>query len=552
MTASALFVLSLLGIVSIYMGRSQLKSLQSVYNEKLIPLDNLRKMQLILREIDYQMVGVISAAEASEQAAEHLQKAIKELKNLWKNTKLSLITSDLKGQAEIFEAYLDKFYTLAIKLRQAYLSDDIDSVDLVHEEWLDLKDKIFHAVDTIAEKQKTLSEAFYRHKKEMINRITMIVVVITFSGIIAFLVFSGLITRSIRRPVNNVVEASRAIADGDLTRRISVTSRDEMGTMAIALNSMIERLNELFSSITNNISLLKNQSEKLSGFSEQIHNSINQQTSQIEQVASAATEMSQTIIDMAQNASRSSDSAKVSYNTAQKGMKVVKEVVDSIQLLAEQVDNAFKRLQMLGERSEEIGKILMVIQDIADQTNLLALNAAIEAARAGEHGRGFAVVADEVRKLAEKTTRATDDIAAKIKAIQAETETTIEAINRSAESFKVSVDKATNAGSALKEIVDSSGTIMDMIQRIANAIEEQSYAAQQVSQSMDVVASIVRKNSGQADSLKKLSDELLDIASHLAKQIDYFKVNNEQQGHPVEGNSSIKESISGSPAMVKS
>ena len=530
MTLAALLVLLLFGLVSVYMGKSQLRSLKIVYNEKMVPLDNLRKMQLIFREIDYQMVGVISAAESSQKAAEHLDRAVSELKRIWKETKPLLVHSELDSLAKAFEKNLKGFYDLSGKLREAYISDDIDSVDLVHEQWIDLKKKIFQAVDNIAKKQQGLTEQFYRQKKEMINRVIVVILSVTVVCIVAFLAFSVLITRSIGRPVINVVEASREIAEGDLTRRIVVKGGDEMGLMAETLNCMIEKLNSFFASITENITRIKGQSERLSDFSEHMQAGIRQQSSQIEQVASAATEMSQTIIDMAQNASNSSESARNSYDTAQKGMNAVREVVESIQSLAEEIEDASARLQMLGKRSEEIGEILMVIQDIADQTNLLALNAAIEAARAGEQGRGFAVVADEVRKLAEKTAQATDDIAGRIKAIQGETEMTITVMKRSTESFRASVEKANNAGDALNEIVDSSRQVMDMVQRIATATEEQSSAAEQVSQSMEVVAGIVKDNAGQVDSLKELSDELLNIANKLSEQISHFKLDGECLG----------------------
>ncbi|NOY64051.1 MAG: HAMP domain-containing protein [Nitrospirae bacterium] len=524
MTAVALVVLLSFGGIWIYMGKSQLESLRNVYNEKMTPLDNLRSMQLIFRELDYQMVGVISAAESSQEAAVHLEKSLQKLKKLWSKTEPQLSSEVFGNVVANFKKNLRSFYALARKLKDAYKSDDIDSVDLIHEQWIDLKSEIFKAVDTIAEQQKRLTEGFYNKKEQIINRVIVIILAATVLSMVVFLVLSFIIVRSIGKPVNSVVEASREIAAGDLTKRIAVSSRDEMGLMAGTLNGMIERLNRLCSGISDNISRITRQSEKLSRFSENMQTGINQQTGQIEQVASAASEMSQTIIDMAQNASYSSDAAQTSYDTAQKGMEVVREVVEDIQSLAREINDASERLQMLGKRSEEIGEILMVIQDIADQTNLLALNAAIEAARAGEQGRGFAVVADEVRKLAEKTAQATDDIADKIRAIQDETEMTIAVMKRGTDSFKESVEKATHAGNALKEIVESSGQVMEMVQRIATATEEQSSAAEQVSQSMEVVAGIVRDNATQVDELRSLADELLNIANKLSEQIGQFKL----------------------------
>lgn len=551
MTVAALVVLLLFGSIGIYMGKSQLESLRSVYNEKMTPLDNLRRVQLIFREVDYQMVGVISTAESSEKAVVHLEESLKKLKQIWNETEPQLASSEFGSEVGAFKKNLKVFYSLAKKLKDAYKSDDIDSVDLIHEQWIDLKSKIFKAVDNITERQKELTEEYYNQKKQLINKVILIILVVTILSSVVFLVFFFIIVRSIGKPVNSVVEASREIAAGDLTKRIVIKSHDEMGLMAETLNGMIERLNRLFSGISDNIARITKQSEKLSRFSEQMQTGINQQSGQIEQVASAASEMSQTIIDMAQNASYSSEAAKTSYNTAQKGMEVVREVIEDIQSLAREINDASERLQMLGKRSEEIGEILMVIQDIADQTNLLALNAAIEAARAGEQGRGFAVVADEVRKLAEKTAQATDDIADKIKAIQDETEMTIEVMKRGTDSFQESVEKATHAGNALNEIVNSSGQVMEMVQRIATATEEQSSAAEQVSQSMEVVAGIVRDNAGQVDELTGLADELLNIANKLSEQIGQFNLDgkNQRDNRITEKEEEPIDSI-GVPAMV--
>jgi methyl-accepting chemotaxis protein len=522
MTVIGLTVLLSFGLVSVYMGKSQLKSLKGLYAQNMVPLDNLRRIQLIFREIDYQMVGVISAAESSQNALVHLEKSLKQLKTIWEDTNKRLTRTEFGAIKADFARVMKDFSALAGKLKEAYQSDNIDNVDLVHEEWIDLKEKIFKDIDSLAARQKKIAEELYARKEKVITRVISIVLIAMGISIIAFLAVSAMIVRSISKPINRVVMASREVAEGNLSRRINVISRDEMGFMAETLNNMIAKLNNIFTGISENICLITRQSENLSLFSEEMRKAVKNESSHIEQVASATEEMSQTTLDMAKNALSSSESAKVSFNTAERGMSIVEEVVKDIQSLASEINSASEKLMGLGERSKEIGEILSVIQDIADQTNLLALNAAIEAARAGEQGRGFAVVADEVRKLAEKTASATDDIAEKIKAIQDETELTISVMKQGTDAVNASVEKAANAGSALREIVGSSGEVMDMIQRIATATEEQSSMTEQVSQSMDVVANIVKDNAGKVESLTELSAELLEIANRLQTQIGQF------------------------------
>ncbi len=525
MTVAGLIVLSLFGFSAVNMGRGQLASLKEVYVNNLTPLDNLRNIQLILREVDYQMVGVISSAESSQKAASHLSEALKKLDSLWKKTESVLNAEELGGTIKDFKKQFAEFKKLAVELKKAYESDDIDTVDLVHEKWLDIKKAIFQSIDKMAEQQKQLVETFYQNKRKSISKVITTIGVVTIVSVICFIVFAMFIARSISRPVHLVMEASKEISKGDLTKRIDVNSSDEMGIMASTLNQMLGHLNTVFYKISENIRSISTQAVRVAEFSEELKENTSRQNRQVEQVASAATEMSQTIVDMAQNASSASESAKLSYDAAMKGKAVVGEVVDNIKGLADEISDASAKLETLGERSKEIGEILSVIQDIADQTNLLALNAAIEAARAGEQGRGFAVVADEVRKLAEKTAHATEEIAEKIVSVQKETDNTIVVMQRSTNAVSKSVEIARGAGDALQEIVSSSEQVMEMVQRIATATEQQSSAAEEVSQSMEHVADIVKHTSEQVYSLKALSDELLGIANTLKEQISCFVTN---------------------------
>ena len=247
-----------------------------------------------------------------------------------------------------------------------------------------------------------------------------------------------------------------------------------------------------------------------------------EQREQAAQVAHAMVEMVTVVSQVSENSHRAAESAQKAVAAAQSGGKIVDDTLEEIHLISTSVEEASRRVRDLGEGSKQIGEISVVIDDIADQTNLLALNAAIEAARAGEQGRGFAVVADEVRKLAERTAHATAEIAQKIKRIQEETVSTIEAMNIGTDLVKEGVVKTTQAGAALKEIVRLAGIVGEMVNQIAAATTEQSSAVSEVNSTIDRITSISNETAVASEDASKSCDALSQLAAALRKLVGQF------------------------------
>ena len=512
---------------SVMLGQKQINTLEHIYVDNVIPLDQLRKIQLIFRETEFRMGGAMADIVTPTAAVNHLKQSLNKIDSLWADASSALTdeaTAESKGK---FEEGYNGFIGMAGKIEDAYMKifydDDTGTMEDTYEDWLDFKPLIFKSVDKMVDHQEKTVETYYLARKKLIGQMKIIIISGSIIIIGLFVAIALFTLRSITKPINTVVTAAKAVAKGDLTYSIEVDSLDEMGVMSCELNTMLRNLNNAFTTIARETESILDYSKSLAEVSTSLVKGTNEQRLQVEQVVASSNEMSQTILDMSQNAADATNVTKESFSSAKEGMNVSEQTKESIEKLVTSVTDASDAIGGLGKSSDEIGEIVSVIKDIADQTNLLALNAAIEAARAGEQGRGFAVVADEVRKLAERTTSATDEIAKKIAANQKETQGVVSSMQQGKSQADVAISTTTDSGNALKEIVASSENVMDTVHRIAAAIEEQSAAAEEVSQTMESTAAVINQTFSMADNIDNVADDLLAVAEKLKTQIEGFK-----------------------------
>jgi len=327
--------------------------------------------------------------------------------------------------------------------------------------------------------------------------------------------------------IQHAVTAMQDIAEGegDLTRRLDESGKDEIAGLAKAFNTFVAKMADLLSVVSNVGNEISISAAQMSGTAERTNQGITEQQSETDQTATAITEMVQTAQEIARNAAAAAESAHAADSEAQNGQSVVKNTVDSIQALASEVEQTSGVINQLENDSDDIGKVIDVIKGIAEQTNLLALNAAIEAARAGEQGRGFAVVADEVRTLASRTQESTEEIMDIIGRVQGGARKAVAAMESGRNQTLSSVEQAARAGESLAAITQAVSTINDMNTQIAHAASQQSEVAEGVDKSVVSIARIGHESMENAQQTSDSSASLADNANQLETLLSQFKLN---------------------------
>lgn len=346
----------------------------------------------------------------------------------------------------------------------------------------------------------------------------------TLLALLVGVIAAVIITRQITRPLQETLAVVERIASGDLTQNVTVTRRDELGVLQQGIARMGVTLRDLISGIRDGVTQIASAAEELSAVTEQTSAGVNSQKVETDQVATAMHEMTATVQEVARNAEEASQAAAAADGEAREGDKVVNEAIAQIERLATEVVRSTEAMSVLQQESDKIGSVMDVIKAVAEQTNLLALNAAIEAARAGEAGRGFAVVADEVRGLAQRTQKSTEEIEGLVAGLQNGTQQVSAVMNNSRALTDSSVALTRKAGASLENITRTVSNIQSMNQQIAAAAEQQSAVAEEISRSIINVRDVSEQTAAASDETAASSVELARLGGQLQQMVSHFRV----------------------------
>ncbi len=412
----------------------------------------------------------------------------------------------------VIETTLEQYRKALLSFRAA-----TDTIAVARQEMTDVQAEIV-----------SISDALYQFQLDRLDiesgdartRLIVSAVLALLLGILA----AWLITRQITRPLQDTLRDVERIAAGDLSASAPVTRRDELGTLQTGIQQMGSTLRELIGGIRDGVTQISSAAEELSAVTEQTSAGVNSQKIETDQVATAMHEMSATVHDVARNAEQAAHAATEADDEARAGDQVVSEVVTQIERLAAEVIRSTEAMTVLQGESDKIGSVMGVIRAVAEQTNLLALNAAIEAARAGEAGRGFAVVADEVRGLAQRTQKSTEEIEGLVAGLQNGTKQVATIMLSSRELTDSSVALTRRAGESLGDITRTVSNIQSMNQQIAAAAEQQSAVAEEISRSVLNVRDVSEQTAAASNETAASSVELARLGNHLQMMVSRFRM----------------------------
>ena len=487
-------------------------------------LDRLTELSIRLRVLSYRLL-INREADIQEKTIDLFTMRNKQISDAQAEYEKHIASPEEQTAYNQYVRLLGEYRQLEARIKSLSRAGKVDELaKLLNEDTLANSDQMNAALAKLVEiNGQQLSRTNQVAAGEYSAAFSWVVGLLIIATILTML-FAWLLTRSITQPIAAALEAAETIAEGNLTRPIKVDGTDEAGRLLLAMQKMQEKLRDTLMRISGSATQLASAAEELNAVTDESARGLSQQNNEIEQAATAVNEMTSAVEEVARNAVSTSEASKNATASAGDGRDLVQETVNAIERMSGDVQSTADLIGNLAEESRDIGKVLDVIRGLADQTNLLALNAAIEAARAGEAGRGFAVVADEVRALAHRTQQSTSEIERMIGSIQGGTEQAVGSMRNSTERAESTLNIAKGAGLALDTINSAVVEINERNLVIAAAAEEQAAVAREVDRNLVNIRDLSAQSSNGASQTSAASGELTRLAVDLNSMVSRFSL----------------------------
>lgn len=524
---SVAMVAAIIGSIGIWKIRQVNDDDAKLYEKITVPLGDLGSMSVAFQRIRINLRDAVETKDPMERQRyiETIAQLRQTITERGERFEKSILTDEGRKLFNEFKEarkiYVDQ-YNKVLQLDEA--GRDADAVALMHG---DAKKAAFHEqelLDKLVESKEKQAKLTAENNNAVATSAARLMTTLAVIGVVMAVGLGLIISRMITAPLGKAVEVANRLADGDLTVEVVVTSGDETGQMLSAMGNMVRSLRDMVIQTVTISTGIAAASSQLHATSEQIATGAEEVASQSGTVATASEEMAATSSDIARNCGAAADASMQSTASATAGAKIVQETITGMGVIADRVRQTSRTVEALGTRSEEIGEIIGTIEDIADQTNLLALNAAIEAARAGEQGRGFAVVADEVRALAERTTKATKEIGAMIKTIQSETRDAVRAMDEGVQEAEKGAVSAQKSGEALEDILSRINEVAMQVSQIATAAEQQTATTSEVTTNIQQITEVVHQTANGAEETAGAAAQLARQATDLQTLVGRFSL----------------------------
>lgn len=524
-TSVLLVVTGITGLVGINISNT---ALSNVYNEKLIYIIQLNEVRDSQNRIRIELMGAGLERDSFEILA-HIDKVrsgvFKIETTLIEYSKHTMGTEEKKMMDEFIAKRMDYGRNGVLPIIDLLQAEKFDQAHKLSKEvMVPGFAKASDGIDALIQLQVDAAKVEYERVEKLTKFIRVTAIIIIIAGLTLSIALGLIITRSVNRGVKELAKTAKKLANGELTSRVDWDSNDELGDVGRAFNQMASEFSTLISQVRQSADQVASAATMQASTAEKVSAISVNQTSQASIAASSIENLNLAVKEIAQKTVDVVTSANEASSMANEGQQVVNKAVVGIQQVATTVSESAKLMASLGQRSDQIGKIVNVIKDIAEQTNLLALNAAIEAARAGEQGRGFAVVADEVRKLAERTATATSEISQMISAIQSETVNAVATMEKGSTEVHEGVTLANQAGLSLKNINSSVKRVVEMIEQISEATRSQSETTNEITKRVEHIASMAKENTSSVDETTQASRDLQKLSADLQQVVSRFKL----------------------------